>query len=109
MLVWIGGHRKITAWNEVVSEEEAQQHINDGCLWVSDLEINMPKITETQSVEMYLNEDMTVRYEIISIEEPISEQDQIQAEMLLNQCDMLVNQENQDAVLAEILINQLGV
>lgn len=41
--------------------------------------------------------------------EPISEQDQIQAEMLLNQCNILINQENQDAVLAEILINQLGV
>lgn len=39
----------------------------------------------------------------------IPEQEHIQAEMLLNQCSMLINQENQDAVLAEILINQLGV
>ena len=109
MLVWIDENRKITAWNEVISEEEAKKYINTGCLWVSDLEINMPEITESQTVEMYLNEDMTVRYEIISIEEPIPEQDQIQAEMLLNQCDILINQENQDAVLAEILINQLGV
>ena len=51
-------------------------------------------------------------YEItepIIYEEQISEQDQIQAEMLLNQCSILIIQENQDAVLAEILINQLGV
>ena len=39
----------------------------------------------------------------------IPEQELIQAEMLLNQCSILINQENQDAVLAEILINQLGV
>lgn len=109
MLIWTDKSRKITAWNEIISEEDAKKYINTGCLWITDLEINMPEITESQTVELYLNEDMTVRYEIVSIEEPISEQDQIQAEMLLNQCSMLINQENQDAVLAEILINQLGV
>lgn len=109
MLIWIDGNRKITAWNEIISKEDAKKYITTGCLWVSDLEINMPEITETQKVEMYLNEDMTIRYEIVSTEEPISEEDQIQAETLLNQCSILINQENQDAVLAEILINQLGV
>lgn len=42
-------------------------------------------------------------------EPPISEKDKIQAEILLNQCNMLINQENQDKVLAELLLNQLGV
>ena len=35
--------------------------------------------------------------------------DEVKAEILLNQCDVLINQENQDAVLAEILLNQMGV
>ena len=39
----------------------------------------------------------------------ITEQDKIQAEILLNQCNLLINQENQDKVLAEILLNQMGV
>lgn len=41
--------------------------------------------------------------------EPVTEQEQLQAEMLLNQCNLLINQENQDKVLAELLLNQLGV
>lgn len=63
----------------------------------------------------YINGEW-IGYKPEPIEEPIPEQDQIQAEMLLNQCNILINQENQlinqecqDAVLAEILINQLGV
>ena len=47
--------------------------------------------------------------EIVQEPEPISDNELIQAEMLLNQCSIMINQENQDAVLAEILINQLGV
>lgn len=35
--------------------------------------------------------------------------DEVKAEILLNQCNLLINQENQDAVLAEILLNQMGV
>lgn len=57
--------------------------------------------------------DLVVDGEIIETGIPIpetpSEQELLQAEMLLNQCNILINQENQDAVLAEILINQLGV
>lgn len=40
---------------------------------------------------------------------PPTEQEQLQAEVLLNQCNIIINQENQDAVLAEILLNQMGV
>lgn len=41
--------------------------------------------------------------------DPVTEQEKIQAEILLNQCNLLINQENQDAVLAEILLNQMEV
>lgn len=46
---------------------------------------------------------------------PLTEQikelvdDDVKAEILLAQADLLINQENQDAVLAEILLNQMGV
>ena len=35
--------------------------------------------------------------------------DEVKAEILLNQCNLLINQENQAAALAEILLNQMGV
>lgn len=44
--------------------------------------------------------------------EPIyepTEQELIQAEILLNQADILAKQAEQDEVLAEILLNQMGV
>lgn len=44
-----------------------------------------------------------------NLEPPITDNDIMMAEVLLNQCNMLINQENQDAVLAEILLNQMGV
>lgn len=50
------------------------------------------------------------------IREPIPEpidpeptQEEINAELLLNQMDIMAKQEEQDAVLAEILLNGLGV
>ncbi|CDE43867.1 putative uncharacterized protein [Clostridium sp. CAG:411] len=42
-------------------------------------------------------------------EEVISEQDQLNAELLLNQATILENQQAQDEVLAEILLNQAQV
>ena len=41
--------------------------------------------------------------------EPEPTQDEINAELLLNQMDIMTKQEEQDAVLAEILLNGLGV
>lgn len=41
-------------------------------------------------------------------EEP-TENDILNAEILLNQTEILINQSNQDEVLAEILLNGLGV
>lgn len=50
-----------------------------------------------------------VEYTPEPIKEIVTEQDKIQADILLNQCNLLINQENQDKVLAEILLNQMGV
>lgn len=44
-----------------------------------------------------------------SIPEPEpTDQELIQAELLLNQTQILINQEQQDMVLAELLLNQIG-
>lgn len=40
--------------------------------------------------------------------EPPTEQELIQAAMLLNQTQILINQDQQDTVLAELLLNQIG-
>lgn len=47
-----------------------------------------------------------VQNEIIIEDEVISEQDQLNAELLLNQATILENQQAHDEVLAEILLNQ---
>ena len=51
---------------------------------------------------------MSVKHKVDSLNE-IRQEEQIHAEMLLNQCEILINQEDHDEVLAEILLNQLGV
>ena len=43
------------------------------------------------------------------VEPEPTEQELIQAEILLNQADILAKQNELDAVLAEILLNQMGV
>ena len=50
-----------------------------------------------------------VQNETVIEEEVISEQDQLNAELLLNQATILENQQSQDEVLAEILLNQAQV
>lgn len=53
-------------------------------------------------------EDREQRLKEEELNRPIS-QDEIQAEILLNQADILANQNAQDEVLAEVLLNSLEV
>lgn len=69
MLIWHDSNKKIDAWNESIGKEEAQQYISSNCIWIEE-EINFPEAQENQSVEMYLNEDNTIRYEIVEISPP---------------------------------------
>ena len=46
--------------------------------------------------------------ELATPSEPVVSQDEINAEMLLNQSSIIAKQEEQDEVLAEILLNQVG-
>lgn len=47
--------------------------------------------------------------QIKEIGEKQNDQDELNAVVLLNQMDIMARQEEQDAVLAEILLNGLGV
>lgn len=47
-------------------------------------------------------------FESEPIKESISEEDELNAEILLNQSMIIAKQEEQDQVLAEILLNQVG-
>lgn len=47
--------------------------------------------------------------QIEKISEKQNDQDELNAAVLLNQMDIITRQEEQDAVLAEILLNGLGV
>lgn len=63
-------------------------------------------LDETVMAGMYYNPETDTYYNK-QITIPPSQEELLQAEMLLNQCDILINQENSDAVLAQILLNQM--
>lgn len=77
----------------------------------------LPDGTEVKIIEcgsdvqrgfFYVDNDFTSKNpNKVEIEEPVSEQDELNAEMLLNQSIIIAKQEEQDAVLAEILLNQM--
>lgn len=53
--------------------------------------------------------EQSLEKQIIAIQESQNDQDELNAAVLLNQMDIMAKQEEQDAVLAEILLNGLGV
>ena len=61
MLVWLDG-KKIVAYNSIISQDGAQQYISTSCLLVDGLDIEIPLVLENQAVEIYLNDDLSVRY-----------------------------------------------
>lgn len=75
MLIWYDSNKKIYASNESISKEEAQQYISSNCIWIEE-EINFPEVQENQAVEMHLNGDNTIRYEIVELLPPPPTTDQ---------------------------------
>lgn len=69
MLIWYDPNKKIYASNELIGPKEAQQYLSSNCVWI-DEEINFPQVQENQTVEMYLNEDNIIKYEIVEVLPP---------------------------------------
>lgn len=67
MLVWINDKREVIACNEIIVFDEAQKNISQNCFWVEGA-INKPHCGDDQVAKMYLNDDNTIRYEIVGIE-----------------------------------------
>lgn len=69
MLLYLDDDKRIFAYHDTLSKKESQNYLEDSsCMWVDDLSIEYPQYDkETQYVNIYLNEDMTVRYEIMDI------------------------------------------
>lgn len=63
--------------------------------------------TDEDHITATVEKPVPQKMEDIEVDEPIS-QDELNAEILLNQMTILENQAAQDAVLAEILLNQMG-
>lgn len=69
MLLYINYDKRILGYHEDINKKDSQNYVNEsGCIWVEDLTIEYPEHDkETQYVDIYLNDDMTVRYEIMDI------------------------------------------
>lgn len=108
MIVWLDEARKIIARNDLISKDEATQYLCDSCLWIENLEINPPSVSENQIVQSYLKDDMSTRYEIIDVVTEISEQEVVNTEILLNQVTQDARLTEIDETLAVILLNSTG-
>lgn len=95
----------------------AQIDENNICIGVSQLsgEVNLPSmiLLDIQDASLLGRRYNNGAWEEAAQPEPTvpepTEQDFLQAEILLNQVSILENQHAQDAVMAEILLGQLGV
>lgn len=107
MLIWLEND-KITAYNNVISKEDAKKYISAKCIWT---EKSLPTAEIKNGFNLiykYENGEITAEYEKSPQAEP-TEQELIQAEILLNQAEIIAKQKEQDEVLAELLLGQQGV
>ena len=86
-----------------------ESYFHDGYLFMQYSVNNVPseELIEILQEEFEANKPVILEPEP-TVPEP-TEQDFLQAEILLNQVSILENQRAQDAVMAEILLGQLGV
>lgn len=102
---------EVIAWNKAISFEIAKEFIdNNFCVWVdTDFDFNNIPQKENKEVKVYYeNKNFIVKYFDIPTLEP-TEEEIIQGEMLLNQVQIIATQQEQDEVLAAILLNQMEV
>lgn len=86
-----------------------ESYFYDGYLFLKYMKGNIPseELTEITHEEYEENKPIIPESELDTMEP--TEQDFVQAEILLNQVAILENQKAQDAAIAAILLGQLGV
>ncbi len=95
MLVWFDENKKITAWNEIISKQEAKEYLARDCIWVDK---NMPIAEEKQGqyAEFYLK-DGNIEIQYVRSENPtMSQLDEIQ--VTINQMKDSVAKREQDVI-----------
>ena len=107
MLIWLSGN-KISAYNTEILKEEAEKYLSESCVWVEN---ELPQAEVKKGFNVYYkyeNGEITAEYEKEEVPEP-TEDEVIQAELLLNQAEIIAKQKEHDEVLAEILLGQQEV
>lgn len=110
MLIYLKDN-EVVAWNKIINFDDAQEFINNSsCVWTDkDFDFNnIPQEENKEAKVYYENGDFVVKYFNIPALEP-TEDEIIQGEMLLNQAQIIATQNEQDEVLAAILLNQMEV
>lgn len=108
----------VIAVSELSGEIKESHPMYDSMIPIREYDTSLLQTqTDTEIVtHKYVGKDENGYGIFEEVREPIPEpidpeptQDEINAELLLNQVDIIAKQEEQDAVLAEILLNGLGV
>ncbi|MCQ4936774.1 hypothetical protein [Anaerotignum propionicum] len=115
MILFINENRRIVAYSESKTVEQVREQIENGSavIYEGNFSFFMGEEKENKYKEFYYDGAGEIRIEYISIPaitlpEP-SEQEILQAEMLLNQQQIISKQTEIDMTLAELLLNQQGV
>ena len=115
MLLYMSGN-EVIGYNPNISKEEARQYLSEDVIFMEDIEFNYED-KEGHRVKITLDENNVPHYEYIELDnEQIPqfnsfeyELNQNQAEILLNQQEIIIKQNEQDEVLAAILLGQQTV
>lgn len=70
MIIWIDSNRKITAYNTVLTETQAQEYLSDNCVWLDTEMPSIGEIEENKHAEFYLNADNTISVTYVDNEIP---------------------------------------
>ena len=111
MILFLEEDNRIYAYNDILPKEVIVNY--DNAVWYDgEFSFTMAKFIEGKT-SVYYFRDGKVEIEYFDNELPeepeLTYQELITAELLLNQADILAKQNEHDEVLAEILLNQMGV
>lgn len=85
MLLFITKNKLIYGINDLLDKTQAQEYLNNHCIWVENMTPPIPEPQENKTLEMYLNEDNTIEYifnDISPITQEIPELTQIEQAIL---------------------------
>lgn len=113
MLICIDEKREVIWHNEEIPKEESTKYLSENVFWFDTMPIpETPPLLQNETAELYLSAENILHYKkiekVLPVPEPTLSSEELQAEILLNQQQIITRQNTQEAVLAQLLLNQQG-